>query len=51
MRVLSEKSVAEMNRVDIANLGGAHDAVDLQITFRAGRRADTNGLLRKLHMQ
>src|SRR6266542_3862709 len=33
MGVLSEKSVAGMNRIDIANLGSAHDAVDLEVTF------------------
>ena len=51
MRVLGEKSVAGMDRIDIANLGCAHDSVDFEVAFRAGRRADTNGFVCKLNMQ
>ena len=40
-----------MNRIDIAHLGRAHDAIDLQITFRAGRGADANGFVGQLHME
>ena len=29
MRVLGEKSIARMDRIDVANLGRAHDAIDL----------------------
>ena len=51
MRVLREESVAGMNRIDVANLGCAHDAIDFQITFRAWRRANTDRFIRKLNMQ
>src|SRR5262245_15507601 len=33
MRVLSEESVAGVNRVNVADLGRAHDPIDSQITF------------------
>ena len=51
VRVLGQKSVAGMNRIDIAHLGRAHDAVDFQITFRAGRRADANRFIGQLDME
>ena len=51
MGVLSEESIAWMNRIHIANLRGAHDAIDLEITFRARRRPDANGFIRKLNVQ
>ena len=51
MRVLGQKSVAGMNRIDIAHFGGAHDAIDLQITFRARRRADADRFVRQLHVE
>src|SRR5215470_1174771 len=51
MRVLGEKSIAGMNCIDIANLGGAHDSIDLEVTFGARRRADADGFVCKLHMQ
>ena len=40
-----------MNRIDVADFGRAHDAIDLQITFRARRRADADRFIRQLHVQ
>ena len=51
MRVLGEKSVARMNRIDIADFSGAHDAIDFEVALRAGRCADANGFVCKLHVQ
>ena len=34
MRVLSEEPIAGMNRINIADLGRAHDPIDFQITLR-----------------
>ena len=51
MRVLGQKTVAGMNRIDIADLGRAHDPVDFQITFRAWRGADANRFVRELDVQ
>ncbi len=42
MRVLREKSISRMNRIDVANLGCAHDPIDLQVTFGTRRRADAD---------
>src|SRR5207248_6533926 len=38
MRVLSEKSVAGMNRVNVADLGCAHDGIAAQVALRASLR-------------
>src|SRR5438045_6306069 len=51
MRVLSEKSVAGMNRVNVADLGRAHDAIDSQIALKAGRRTDADRFISKLDVQ
>ena len=51
MRVLSEKSISGMNRIDFSNLGSTHDSVELEITFRAGCRPNANGFVCKLHVQ
>ena len=51
VRVLREKTVAGMDRIDIADFGRAHDAVDLQVTFRARRGADADRFIRQLHME
>ena len=51
VRVLGQKSVAGMNRIDVADFGRAHDAIDLQITFRARRRADADRFVRQLDVQ
>jgi len=37
--------------IDISDLGGANDAVDLKIAIRTGSRADTNSLVRELDME
>ena len=51
MRVLGEESLAGMNRVDIADLGRAHDPIDFQITLKAGRRTDADRFIRELDVQ
>src|SRR4029077_1935141 len=51
VRVLRQKSVTGMNRVDIAHLGSTHDAIDFQITFRARRRANANRFIRQLDVE
>src|SRR5438046_9946565 len=51
MRILREEPITGMNRIDIANLGCAHDAIDFQITLGARRRADADGFIRKLNVQ
>ena len=51
VRVLRQKTVAGMDRIHVADFGRAHDAVDLQITFRARRRADANRLVRELDVE
>src|SRR5437773_9578137 len=51
MRVLGKKPVARMNGVDIADLGGAHDPIDPQITFQAEGRADADRFIGKLNVQ
>ena len=40
-----------MNRIHVADFGGAHDAVDLEIALRARRRADANRLVGQLHVE
>jgi hypothetical protein len=40
-----------MDRVHVAHLRGAHDPVDLQIAFGAGRRADADRFVGELHMK
>src|ERR1700736_6000534 len=51
VRVLGEKAVTRMNGVDIADLGRAHDTIDLQITFIAWRRADADRFVCQLDMK
>src|SRR6476620_7946297 len=51
MRILGEKPIAGMNRVNIADLGGAHDPIDFQITFKAGRRTDADRFIGELDVQ
>ena len=43
--VLGQKTVARMNRLHVADLGGADDAVDLQIAVGGLGRADAIGLV------
>jgi hypothetical protein len=51
MRVLGEKSVTGMDRIDVTHFSSAHDSIDLQITVRAWRRANTDRFVRQLDMQ
>ena len=51
VRVLGEKSVAGMNRIDVADFGRADDAVDLQIAVGARRRADADRFVGELHVE
>ena len=51
MRILGEKTVTGMDRIDIAHLRRAHDAVDFQITFGTGRSADADRFVCELNMQ
>src|SRR4029453_3780115 len=51
MGVLGEESVAGMNRVNIADLGRAHDPIDFQITLKAGRGTDTDRFIGELDVQ
>ena len=51
MGVLGQKTVTGMNRIDVANLRRAHDAIDLQITLAARRRADADGFISELDME
>jgi hypothetical protein len=51
MRVLREKTVPWMNRVGIADLGGAYYPIDFQIAFRAWRSTDTHRLVGQLNVK
>src|SRR5207247_10128031 len=51
VRVLRQKSVTRMNRIDIAYFSGAHDAIDFQITFRARWGANANRFIRQLDVE
>ncbi len=47
MGVFREKPVARVNRLGIADLGGADHPIDLQIAVRGPRGADAIGLVGK----
>src|SRR5262249_16897992 len=51
VRVLGEEPVSGVNRVNVADLGRAHDPIDSQITFQAGCRTDADRFVRELDMQ
>ena len=51
MGILRQEPVAGMNRFDIANFGGADDAINLEVAFRAGRLADADGFIGELNVQ
>ncbi len=51
MRILSEEPIAGMNRVNIADLGRAHDPIDFQITLKAGRRTDADRFIGELDVE
>ena len=51
IRVLGEKSVARMDRIDVGDFGGADHLRDVEIAFGAARRADANGFVGETHVQ
>ncbi len=51
VRVFAQEAVAGMNRIRIADLRGADDAVDLQIALVARAGADADGLVGELHVE
>src|SRR5947208_2001852 len=51
MRILSEEPIAGMNRIYIADLRGAHDPIDFQITLKAGRRTNADRFIGELDVQ
>src|SRR3990167_5844079 len=51
MGILGEETVAGMNRINVGDLGRRDNGWDIQITFRAGGRPDTDGLIGKPHME
>src|SRR5262249_28230929 len=51
MRVLSEKSIAGMTRVNIAYLSRTHDAINSQVTLKTGRRTDADRFISELDVQ
>src|SRR5262245_43305832 len=48
MRILGEKPIAGMNRINITDLGRAHDSINFQITLKAGRRTDADRFISEL---
>ena len=44
MRILRQETVTRMNRLHVADLGGANHAVDLQVAINGFRRTDAIGL-------
>src|SRR5215216_3953426 len=51
MRVFSQEPVAWMDRVNVADLGRAHDPINSQITLKAGGSADADRFISKLDVQ
>ena len=51
VRVLRQKSISRVDRIGIANLRSADDAVDFEITFRTHSRPNANSLVGELHME
>jgi hypothetical protein len=51
MGVLGQESVAGMDGIDVADLGRADDAVDLEITVLTGSFTDTDGFIRELDVE
>src|SRR6476620_3193206 len=51
MRILCKEPIAGMDGVNIADLGRAHDSIDFQITFKAGRRTDADRFIGKLDVE
>jgi hypothetical protein len=46
MGVLGKKTIARMNRLHVANFGGADDPIDLQVAFAGLGRSHAIGLVR-----
>ena len=51
MGVLGQEAIAGMDRVDIADLGGADDTFDFEITVLARSFTDTDGFICELNME
>src|SRR5262249_53823060 len=51
MRILGEKSVSGMNRVNVEDFGGSDDLRDVQVALRRRRRPDAPSLVRELDVQ
>ena len=51
MRVFRKESVAGMNRINIGDLCGADDPIDLEVTLRAWRGSDADGFIGELNME
>ncbi len=49
--VFGEEAVAGMDGVHVGDFGGADHVRNVQIAFRAARRADAHGLVGKAHVQ
>src|SRR5207248_7166564 len=47
MRILREKAIAGVNRLDIGDLGGTDDACDVEIALRRRPGADADSLVRQ----
>src|SRR5262245_16956004 len=51
VRILGEKSVPRMYRVDVGDFGRRDDLRDVQVALRRGRGADANHFVRELYVQ
>jgi hypothetical protein len=51
VRILREKTVTRVDRVDVADLGGAYYPIDFQIAFRARRWTNTYRLVGQLDVK
>ena len=51
MRVFGKKPVAGVNRVDVSDLGGADDAINLKIALQARCGPNADRLIRQLDVQ
>ena len=51
MGILREESITRMNRINIADFGRAHNPIDFQIAFKAGRRTDADGFIGELDVE
>ena len=51
IRVFGQEAVARVNRVHVGDFRRADDMRNIQVAFRAARRPDAHGLIRKTHVQ